>query len=141
MTAVILLPYFVLGGVFGIVIVEAEAVSWFRIQEMFRFDAFHMYGILGTAVLTAMASVFLIRRLGIRGRDGTPLGLAPKTVGSGARYLAGGTTFGLGWALTGACPGPLVALIGAGLPVMGLTLLSALAGTWAYGRLRDKLPH
>jgi uncharacterized membrane protein YedE/YeeE len=140
-TAVILLPYFVLGGVFGIVIVEAEAVSWFRIQEMFRFDAFHMYGILGTAVLTAMASVFVIRRLGIRGRDGTPLGLAPKTVGSGARYLAGGTTFGLGWALTGACPGPLVALIGAGLPVMGLTLLSALAGTWAYGRLRDKLPH
>jgi uncharacterized protein len=138
---VILLPYFVLGGVFGIVIVEAEAVSWFRIQEMFRFDAFHMYGILGTAVLTAMASVFVIRRLGIRGRDGTPLGLAPKTVGSGARYLAGGTTFGLGWALTGACPGPLVALIGAGLPVMGLTLLSALAGTWAYGRLRDKLPH
>jgi uncharacterized protein len=137
---VILLPYFVLGGVFGIVIVEAEAVSWFRIQEMFRFDAFHMYGILGTAVLTAMASVFVIRRLGIRGRDGTPLGLAPKTVGSGARYLAGGTTFGLGWALTGACPGPLVALIGAGLPVMGLTLLSALAGTWAYGRLRDKLP-
>jgi uncharacterized membrane protein YedE/YeeE len=136
-----LLPYFLLGSAFGVVIVEAEVVSWFRIQEMFRFDAFHMYGIIGTAVLTAAISLLIIERLGIRGPDGKPLGLAPKTLGSGVRYLAGGTVFGLGWALTGACPGPLVALVGAGLPVMLVTILSALAGTWTYGRLRQSLPH
>jgi len=92
--------------------VEAEVVSWFRIQEMFRFDAFHMYGIIGTAVLTAAISLLTIKRLGLRGPDGTPLGLAPKRLGTGVQYLAGGTMFGLGWALTGACPGPLVALVG-----------------------------
>ena len=91
-------------------------VSWFRIQEMFRFDAFHMYGIIGTAVLTAAVSLVTIGRLGLRGLDGQPLGLPPKMLGSGVRYLAGGATFGVGWALTGACPGPLVALVGAGFP-------------------------
>ena len=136
-----LLPYFLLGGAFGIIIVEAEVVSWFRIQEMFRFDAFHMYGIIGAAVITAAISLQMIKRLGIRGPDGTPLGLAPKTLGSGVRYLAGGATFGVGWALTGACPGPLVALVGAGRPVMLVTILSALAGTWTYGSLRQRLPH
>jgi len=136
-----LLPYFLLGGAFGIVIVEAEVVSWFRIQEMFRFDAFHMYGIIGAAVITAAISLLTIKRLGLRGPDGTPLGLAPKTVGTGVRYLAGGTMFGLGWALTGACPGPLVALVGAGTPVMLVVILSALVGTWTYGRLRPSLPH
>ena len=136
-----LLPYFLLGGAFGIVIVEAEVVSWFRIQEMFRFDAFHMYGIIGSAVLTAGLSLLAIKRLDLRDRDGTRLGLAPKTLGRGVRYLAGGATFGLGWALTGSCPGPLVALVGAGVPVMLVTILSALAGTWTYGRLRQRLPH
>jgi hypothetical protein len=136
-----LIPYFLIGSVFGAVIVEAEVISWFRVQEMFRFDAFHMYGIIGAAVVTAAMSLFAIRRLGIRGRDGTPLGLAPKTLGSGVRYLAGGSMFGLGWALTGACPGPLVALVGAGVPVMLVAILSALAGTWTYGRLRPSLPH
>ena len=136
-----LLPYFLLGGAFGIVIVEAEVVSWFRIQEMFRFDAFHMYGIIGTAVLTAAISLLTIKRLGVRGPDGEPLGFTPKVLGTGARYLAGGTVFGLGWALTGACPGPLVALIGAGTPVMLVAFLSALGGTWTYGRLRPQLPH
>jgi uncharacterized protein len=136
-----LIPYFALGAVFGFVIVEAEAVSWFRIQEMFRFDSFHMYGILATAILTAMISLLAIKRLGLRASDGAPLCLVPKKVGRGTRYLAGGTTFGVGWALTGACPGPTVALIGAGVPVMFVTLLSALAGTWVYGSLRDKLPH
>jgi uncharacterized membrane protein YedE/YeeE len=136
-----LLPYFLLGGAFGIIIVEAEVVSWFRIQEMFRFDAFHMYGIIGAAVITAAISLQMIKRLGIRGPDGTPLGLAPKTLGYGVRYLAGGATFGVGWALTGACPGPLVALVGAGMPVMLVTILSALAGTWTYGSLRQRLPH
>jgi uncharacterized membrane protein YedE/YeeE len=136
-----LLPYFVVGGAFGFVLVEAEVVSWFRIQEMFRFDAFHMYGIIGTAVITAALSLVAIRRLGIRGADGQPLGLEPKVLGGGVRYLAGGTMFGVGWALTGACPGPLVALVGSGLPVMVVAVLSALAGTWAYGLLRPRLPH
>ncbi len=136
-----LLPYFLLGAAFGIVIVEAEVISWFRIQEMFRFDAFHMYGIIGAAVVTAAISILTIKRLDIRGRDGTPLGLAPKSIGTGVRYMAGGAMFGLGWALTGACPGPLVALVGAGMPVMLVTILSALGGTWTYGRLRPRLPH
>ena len=136
-----LIPYFLLGGGFGIVLVEAEVVSWFRIQEMFRFDAFHMYGIIGTAVVTAAISLLMIKRLALQTADGTPLGMAPKTVGRGVRYVVGGAAFGLGWALTGSCPGPIVALVGAGLPVMLVTLLSALAGTWTYGRVRPRLPH
>ena len=103
-------------------------MSWFRIQEMFRFDAFHMYGIIGTAVVTAAISLLMIKRLACETADGTPLGMAPKTVGRGVRYVAGGAVFGLGWALTGSCPGPLVALVGAGLPVMLVTMLSALGG-------------
>jgi len=136
-----LLPYFLLGGAFGFVLVEAEVVSWFRIQEMFRFDAFHMYGVIGTAVITAALSLFVIRRIGACDAEGRPLALEPKTLGSGVRYLAGGTTFGVGWALTGACPGPLVALIGSGVPVMLVAVLSALAGTWMYGLLQPRLPH
>ena len=136
-----LVPYFLLGGAFGAILVEAEVVSWFRIQEMFRFDAFHLYGIIGTAVLTAAASLVTIERLGLHGPDGQPLGLQPKRFGSGVRYLAGGATFGMGWALSGGCPGPLVALVGAGVPVMLVAILSALAGTWTYGRLRAHLPH
>ena len=127
-----LLPYFLLGGAFGVVIVEAEVVSWFRIQEMFRFDAFHMYGIIGSAVLTAGVSLLTIKRLGIRDADGNPLGLTPKTLGTGKRYVAGGAIFGLGWTMTGACPGPLVALVGAGKPVMLVAIVSALLGTWTY---------
>ena len=134
-------PFAALGGAFGFLLVEAEVVSWFRIQEMFRFQAFHMYGIIGAAVVTGAISLILIKRLGLRSSDGQPLGLEPKTVGSGVRYLAGGSMFGLGWALTGACPGPLVALVGAGVPVMLVSILSALVGTWTYGRLRPKLPH
>jgi len=135
------IAYFLLGCAFGAVFMEAEVVSWFRIQEMFRFEAFHMYGIIGAAVVTAAISLLMIKRLGLRSSDGQPLGLEPKRVGSGVRYLAGGSMFGLGWALTGACPGPLVALVGAGVPVMLVTILSALVGTWTYGRLRPKLPH
>ena len=134
-------PYFALGGAFGFLLVEAEVVSWFRIQEMFRFEAFHMYGIIGAAVVTAAISLQIIKRLGLQSSDGQPLGLTPQPVGSGVRYLAGGSMFGLGWALTGACPGPLVALVGAGVPVMLVTILSALVGTWTYGKLRPKLPH
>jgi uncharacterized membrane protein YedE/YeeE len=138
---VTLVPYFLLGGVFGMIIVEAEVISWFRIQEMFRFQSFHMYGVIATAVLTAGVSLIAIRWLGLRGRDGVPIGLPPKTVGAGTRYVAGGTIFGIGWALTGACPGPLIALVGAGTTVMLVAVMSALAGTWTYGKLRPRLPH
>jgi uncharacterized membrane protein YedE/YeeE len=138
---VTLVPYFLLGGFFGMVLLEAEAISWFRIQEMFRFESFQMYGILGTAILTATLSLAVIKRLGLRAPDGTPLGFPPKTLGNGVRYVAGGTIFGVGWGLTGACPGPLVALVGAGKTVMIVAILSALVGTWTYGRLRPHLPH
>lgn len=136
-----MIAYFLLGCAFGAVFMEAEVVSWFRIQEMFRFDAFHMYGIIGSAVVVAGLSLIAIEKLQLRGADGEPLALAPKAVGSGVRYMAGGTIFGLGWALTGACPGPLVALVGGGVPVMIVAFASALAGTWVYGLLRPRLPH
>ncbi len=136
-----MIAYFLIGCAFGAVLMEAEVISWFRIQEMFRFDAFHMYGIIGSAVLVSGLSLMLIKKLQLRTAEGEPLGLSPKTVGSGVRYIAGGTIFGLGWALTGACPGPLVALVGGGVPVMIVALASALAGTWVYGFLRPHLPH
>jgi hypothetical protein len=133
--------YFLVGAAFGAILMEAEAISWFRIQEMFRFDAFHMYGIMGAAVAVAAASLLVIKRLGLRGADGQPLALPPKRLGSGRRYVVGGSIFGVGWALTGACPGPLVALVAGGVPVMLAALVSALAGTWVYGLLRPRLPH
>jgi uncharacterized membrane protein YedE/YeeE len=133
--------YFGIGVLFGAVLLESEVISWFRIQEMFRFEAFHMYGIIGSAVIVAAVSLAIIKRLDLRDAAGTPIGLPPKTLGSGWRYLAGGTAFGVGWALTGACPGPLVALVGAGVPVMLVAVASALAGTWTYGLLRHRLPH
>ena len=136
-----MIQYLLLGSVFGAVLMQAEAISWFRIQEMFRFDAFHMYGIIGSAILVAGLSLAVIKRLGLKTGEGEPLGLEPKTLGSGARYLAGGTIFGVGWALTGACPGPQVALIGAGVTVMIVAVASALAGTWVYAYLRPQLPH
>jgi uncharacterized membrane protein YedE/YeeE len=136
-----LVPYFLLGGAFGFVLLEAEAVSWFRIQEMFRFDAFQMYGIILSAVFTAMVSLQMIRRLGLVDVEKKPLSLEPKKVGKGIRYVVGGAVFGLGWSFTGACPGPLVALVGAGMPVMLVAIVSALLGTWTYGLLRARLPH
>lgn len=136
-----MIAYFLIGCAFGAVLMEAEVISWFRIQEMFRFDAFHMYGIIGSAVLVSGLSLIVIKKLQLRTAEGEPLGLPPKAVGSGVRYIAGGTIFGLGWALTGACPGPLAALVVGGVPVMIVALASALAGTWVYGFLRPHLPH
>ena len=136
-----MIVYFLLGCGFGAVLMEAEVISWFRIQEMFRFDAFHMYGIIGSAVVVAGVSLIVMKALQLRDAEGELLALAPKAVGTGVRYLAGGTIFGLGWALTGACPGPLVALVGGGVPVMIVALVSALSGTWVYGLLRPRLPH
>ena len=141
MTPARLFAFALVGAIFGATLVQAEVVSWFRIQEMFRFDAFHMFGIIGSAVVTASLALTLLARVGARDRDGAPVELEPKLLGTGIRYIAGGTIFGVGWAFTGACPGPLVALVGAGVPAMIITLVFALAGTWTYGVLRPRLPH
>ena len=136
-----LLVYAILGLLFGIVVTKAEVISWFRIQEMFRFQSFQMYGIISSAIVTAALSLQIIKRMGVRALDGTPIVVPPKVMGSGTRYWLGGTLFGLGWALSGACPGPLYALLGNGVWVMSVTILSAIAGTWTYGALRTRLPH
>lgn len=133
------LKYLIVGILFGIVFVKAEIVSWFRIQEMFRLQSFHMYGVIGSAVLTGVLSVFLIKKFNIKTIYGEPITIAPKTFNKGQIY--GGLLFGFGWAITGACPGPLFAQIGMGATAVIATLLSAIAGTWVYGLLRDKLPH
>ncbi|HKO16412.1 MAG TPA: DUF6691 family protein [Gemmatimonadaceae bacterium] len=132
--------YLAVGVLFGIVIVKAQVVSWYRIQEMFRFQSFHMYGILGSAMLTALVWVQLLRRLGARTRTGDRIVIAPKVLGRGHRYWIGGLIFGAGWALTGACPGPLFALVGTGATVFLAVAIAALAGTWTYGYMRPRLP-
>jgi hypothetical protein len=136
-----LLWCYVLGTVFGVVLVQGEIVSWFRIHEMFRFEAFHMYGVIGSALAMAALSLWLMRQSKMRSFDGQVIAVPPKAIGSGVRYIAGGTIFGLGWGVTGACPGPLVAQIGAGASVMIVAAVSAVAGTWTYGLLRPRLPH
>ena len=136
-----LLWCYAIGTVFGLVLVQGEIVSWFRIHEMFRFEAFYMYGVLGSAVVVAATSLWLIRRSQMRSFAGQVIAVPAKAMGSGVRYIAGGTIFGLGWGVTGACPGPLVAQIGAGASVMIVAAVSALAGTWTYGLLRPRLPH
>jgi uncharacterized protein len=136
-----LAAYLLIGVVLGVVALKSELVSWFRIQEMFRFQAFHMYGILGSAVMVAAASIALLRRSGATTLGGEAIRIQPKTMGKGTRYWAGGLLFGAGWVLTGACPGPFFTLIGAGAGVFVVVLLSAVAGMWAYGHLRPRLPH
>jgi uncharacterized membrane protein YedE/YeeE len=136
-----LLVYLLLGVAFGVVLTRSEVLSWFRIQEMFHFQSFHMYGIIGSAVATAAAFIALIKASGLNSIDGKSITVPRKPLGSGIQYAVGGTMFGLGWALTGACPGPLFALIGNGVTVMLVAVVSALAGTWVYGLLRSSLPH
>ncbi len=136
-----LLVYVLFGAFFGVLLVKSEVVSWFRIQEMFRFQSFHMYGIIGSAVAVAAASIALIRRFGIRNVYGEPVEIEPKAFGRGVGPAAGGVVFGLGWALLGACPGPVYALVGSGVSVMLVALASAVAGAWVYGHLRPRLPH
>lgn len=133
------LKYMLVGIAFGIVFIKAEIISWYRIQEMFRFQSFHMYGVIGSAVITGMLSVWIIKKWRLRTIYGEPVTFHTKTFNKGQVY--GGLLFGLGWALTGACPGPLFAQIGTGATVVTVTLLSAVAGTWIYGRFREKLPH
>lgn len=133
--------YFVAGVLFGIVITKGEVISWFRIQEMFRFQGFHMFGVFATALPTAILTVQLLKRLGARTLGGGPISIPPKHLGSGLRYVVGGVLFGMGWALTGACPGPLFALLGSGVTVMAVCIVCAVAGTWTYGLLRPRLRH
>jgi uncharacterized membrane protein YedE/YeeE len=133
------LKYLVVGVLFGIVFVKAEIISWFRIQEMFRLQSFHMYGVIGSAVAVGAISVALIKKFNIKTIYGETIIFHPKTFNKG--QIFGGLIFGLGWAITGACPGPLYAQIGTGATVIAVTLLSAIAGTWVYGKFRDQLPH
>ena len=134
------LKYFLVGFLFGIVLTKSEAVSWYRIYEMFQFQSFHMYGIIGVAVATGIVGIQIIKRKNIKDITGLPIEIQEKAQGS-YRYLIGGISFGLGWALVGSCPGPIFILIGAGfLPVI-IVLLGALIGTMIYGGLKNKLPH
>lgn len=133
------LKYLVVGIIFGIVFVKAEIISWFRIQEMFRLQSFHMYGVIGSAVIVGIISIYLIKKFNIKTLSGEEVVFHPKKFQKGQIY--GGLIFGLGWAITGACPGPLFAQIGSGYVTVLVTLLSAIAGTWTYGFSKDKLPN
>ncbi len=131
------IKYLVVGIFFGIVFVKAEIISWFRIQEMFQLTSFHMYGVIGTAVVVGMISVFLIKKFNIKTFSGEAITFEDKKFNKG--QIIGGLIFGLGWAITGACPGPLFAQIGSGFGVVTITLLSAIAGTWVYGKVSHKI--
>ncbi|MGI4762846.1 MAG: DUF6691 family protein [Janthinobacterium lividum] len=132
------LNYLVLGTLFGIILTKSEVVSWFRIQEMFRFQAFHMYGVIGSAVVVGLVSIQLIKRYKLRTISGEEIRLTDKQFSPGV--WIGGLLFGLGWALTGACPGPMFAQLGSGVPAAAVLILAALAGTWTYSALRERLP-
>ena len=131
--------YLIMGLLFGIILVKSEVISWYRIQEMFRLQSFHMFGVIGSAVVTGIISVLLIKKFNIKTTKGEKIELPAKKFNIGQIY--GGLIFGFGWAITGACPGPLFAQIGSGFSVIIITLLSAIAGTWTYGLIREKLPH
>ncbi|MFD2564332.1 DUF6691 family protein [Aquimarina rubra] len=132
--------YLAIGIFFGIVLFKSEAASWFRIYEMFQFASFHMYGIIGSAVGLGIIVVQLIKRFSIKSIYGEKISIAPKEK-SYSRYILGGIIFGLGWALAGACPGPMFVLAGAGyLPIL-IVIAASIVGTFLYGLLRDKLPH
>lgn len=134
------IKYLLVGFLFGIVLTKSEAVSWYRIYEMFQFQSFHMYGIIGVAVFTGVVGIQIIKRNNIKDITGKPIVIADKEKGS-FRYWVGGLFFGLGWALVGACPGPIFILIGAGFWSVSVILLGAMIGTFLYGLLKDKLPH
>ena len=137
-----LLPDLILGAFLGIVFTKGEVISWFRIQEMFRFQSFHMYGIIGSAVAVAAVATWVIKRRGMRTLGGEEIETKIKpAAGLNYRYWIGGSLFGLGWGLLGACPGPIYALIGNGITVMFVALFAALAGAWAYGYFAPRLPH
>lgn len=134
------LKFIFTGIFFGIVMTKSEAISWYRIQEMFRFQSFHMFGIIGTAVAIGIIGVYLIKKYKLKDIDGQSIVIPTKDEGW-KRALLGGIIFGLGWALTGACPGPMFINVGAGYLVMLLVIFGAVLGTYIYGMLKDKLPH
>lgn len=133
--------YLAFGIVFGIILTKSEVISWFRIQEMFRFQSFHMYGIIGSAIVVGAISTWAIKKFQIKTISGDPIVIEDKPFELGYNQWIGGFIFGLGWALTGACPGPLYALIGNGVYVIAISLLFAAVGAFTYGALRSKLPH
>lgn len=133
------LKYLVFGMLFGIILIKSEVISWFRIQEMFRLQSFHMYGVIGSAVAVGVISVFLIKKFNIKTIHGEEIHFPEKPFNKG--IVIGGLLFGFGWAMTGACPGPLYAQLGYGSTVTLVTIFMAMLGTWVYGLLRDKLPH
>lgn len=134
------LKYLLVGFIFGIVLTKAEAVSWYRIYEMFQFQSFHMYGIIMTAIAVGVVGIQFIKRNRVKDIDGNLIVVQDKEKGS-ARYWIGGLLFGLGWAMVGACPGPIFIMLGAGFMSVGFILIGALLGTFLYGVLKDKLPH
>lgn len=133
------LKYTLVGIIFGIIFVKAEIISWFRIQEMFQLTSFFMYGVIGTAVAVGAVSVFTIKKLGLKSIYGETITFENKEANKGQIY--GALIFGTGWAITGACPGPLFAQLGSGFSVVIITIISAITGTWIYGKFREKLPH
>ena len=135
-----LVRFFIVGFLFGIVLTKSEAISWYRIYEMFLFDSFHMYGIIFTAILTGCIGINFIKKREIKDYKGLPIAIIPKDK-SYARYIIGGTLFGLGWALVGCCPGPIFILLGTGMVSILIILIGALLGTFIYGSIKDKLPH
>lgn len=133
--------YLITGILFGFILTRAEVISWFRIQEMFRFQDIHMYGVIGLAILVGILSIQLIKRMQWKDINGNLITISPKDFTQKKRYIYGGILFGMGWAFTGACPAPLFALLGSGLTIFIIPLLAALAGTYAYGAFKDHLPH
>lgn len=133
------LKYLMVGIIFGITFLKAEIISWFRIQEMFRFQSFHMFGVIGTAVVVGIISIQIIKRFKLKSIEGELIVIPDKKFHKG--QIFGGLLFGFGWAITGACPGPLYAQIGAGFSVVIITLLSAIGGTFFYGLIKERLPH
>ena len=132
--------FFLTGIFFGIILTKAEAVSWYRIYEMFHFQSFHMYGIIGTALFTGIVGLQIIKKYKVKDYNGLPINIIEKERGFW-RYIIGGSLFGLGWALVGCCPGPIFILLGTGTYAIAVVLIGALLGTYIYGLLKDKLPH
>ncbi len=135
-----LIKFLFVGIFFGIVLVKSEAVSWYRIYEMFKFQSFHMYGIIGSAVILGILAIWVIKKTQLKSIENETITIPPKDKGM-FRLLIGGTIFGLGWALAGACPGPMYILVGTGVMSMLLVIGGAILGTFVYGILRNKLPH
>lgn len=134
------IKFFIVGFVFGVVLTKSEAISWYRIYEMFYFQSFHMYGIIMTAIFTGVTGIYLIKKKALKSSEGKPIQIAEKDKVF-FRYIVGGIMFGLGWGIVGCCPGPIFILLGTGILSIFIILLGALLGTYIYGILKDKLPH